>query len=185
MVTLSTSSQLSHSRAQSSLGYDFALLGLKGREARVDVIRGAASRIAARIPDTLDDTARVEMLSELAASTYRLLDPRRRMRSLERVQLSMCTDNDPVLATVGRKPLVATPLSAVASTDPLVIAEVVLPADSCVQLASKVARDSVSCINEEKPPRKPKRLPRVGIVAVQVLAAVVAANSLIAWLIFG
>jgi len=181
MFTLSPSSQLSQSRAQSSLGYDFALLGLRGREARVDVIRGAASKIAARIPESLDDSARVEMLSELAASTYRLLDPRRRKRSLERVQLSMCTENDPALATVALKPLVST---AATVSDPLVVAEVVLSAEECVQLASKVARDSVSCINEEKSPRKTNRAPRVGLVCVRVLAAILAANSLLAWLIF-
>ncbi len=185
MVTLSYSTQLSHSRAQTSLGYDFALLGLKGREARVDVIRGAASKIAARIPETLDDSTRVDMLSELAASTYRLLDPRRRLRSLERVQLSMCTENDPTLATVSRKPLVPTPAPIKTITDPLVVAKVGLSAEGCVQLASKVARDSVSCINDEKPPRKPKPSPRVGFICGRLLTALVATNSILAWLIFG
>ncbi len=183
MVTLLPLPQRTQSRAQSSLGHDFALLGLKGREARVDVIRNAASKIAARIPESLDDTTRVEMLSELAASTYRLLDPRRRSRPLERVQLSMCTENDPALATVVKKPLVAGLVPSQANADPLVVAEVVLPTEGCVQLASKVARDSVSCISEEKPARKPKRASRLGIVCIRALAAIVAANSLGAWLL--
>ena len=183
MVTLPVPASAPKSRAQTSLGYDFALLGLKGREARVDVIRGAAARIASRIPDSLEDADRVEMLSELAASTYRLLDPRRRKRPLERVQLSMLTENEPSLATVGRKPLVpvAKPISA--SVDPIVVAELVLPAEKCVQLASKVARDSVSCVNEEKPPRKPVRKPRLGAVCVQVLAAIALTNSVLAWIL--
>ncbi len=151
MVTLSNSTQLSKSTARASLGYDFALLGLKGREARVDVIRGAAARIASRIPNSDEEPDRVEMLTELATSTYRLLDPRRRTRSMERIQLSLLTENEPSLATVGRRPLV--PVLAT-TADPIVVAELVLPAESCVQLASKVARDNAVCVNEEKPPRR-------------------------------
>ena len=185
MVTLPNPALLPKSPAQVSLGYDFALLGLKGREARVDVIRGAAARIASRIPESLEDSTRVEMLAELAASTYRLLDPRRRKRSLERVQLSMSTENEPTLATVARKPLVPAHLPLEAATDPIVVAELVLPAEKCVQLASKVARDSVVCVNEEKPPRKAIRNPRVGAICVRVLAAIVVSNALLAWAILG
>ena len=155
MVTLAPTNPLPKSRA-GSLGYDFALLGLKGREARVDVIRVAAERTASKIPDTLEGAERVEMLAELASSTYRLLDPRRRTRSMERVQLSMASENDPLPVTVDRQPLVAALVAPDSSTtDPLVVAEIVLPAEGTVQLASKVTHDSVSQAGEEKPPRKP------------------------------
>ena len=183
MVTLSPSKPHSKSRPQ-SLGYDFALLGLKGREARVDVIRIAAERTASKIPATLETAERVEMLTELAASTYRLLDPRRRVRPLERVLLSMGTENDPLLATVGRQPLVPSDDAPVASKmDALVVAEIVTPVEGAVQLASKVSEISVSQAGEEKPPRKPKSNPRVGLVCLSALATLIASASLIAWVI--
>ena len=184
MVTLTTSNPPPKSRV-SSLGYDFALLGLKGREARVDVIRVAAEQTASKIPLTLDASERVEMLTELAASTYRLLDPRRRTRSMERVQLSLASENDPTLVTVSLQPLVAAqeaPVSSVA--DSLVVAEIVLPVEGTVQLASKVTQDSVSRAGEEKPPRKPTRNSRVGLVCVSALATLIVSGLLIAWAIF-
>lgn len=177
---MSPSNPTPKSRAQ-ALGYDFALLGLKGREARVDVIRIAAERTASRIPDTLEATERVEMLTELAASTYRLLDPRRRHRPMERVLLSLGAENDPVLATVARNPLV--PSNEILSqADPLVIAEIVLPSEGTVQLASKVSQVSVSQAGEEKPLRKPRN-PRVGLVCVSALATLIASSLLVAWAI--
>ena len=183
MVTLSSLKPLPKSQAQ-SLGYDFALLGLKGREARVDVIRIAAERTASKIPDTLEVLERVEMLTELAASTYRLLDPRRRKRPMERVLLSLGAENDPVLATVSRQPLVPADAAPVLSkSDPLVVAEMVLPDAGIVQLASKVSEVSVSRAGEEKPPRKPNRNTRVGLVCVSALATLIASTLLIAWAI--
>ncbi len=181
MVTLSASTPLPKSRVQ-SLGYDFALLGLKGREARVDVIRIAAARTASKIPDTLETTERVEMLTELAASTYRLLDPRRRQRPMERIQLGLGAEIDPVLATVSRQPLVRAsaqpnPLNA----DPVVLAEIVLPVEGTVQLASKVSEASVSQAGEEKPPRRPTRNPRVGLICVSALTALIASSLFVAW----
>ena len=183
MVTLSPSTPTTKSRSQ-SLGYDFALLGLKGREARVDVIRIAAERTASKIPETLEISERVEMLTELAASTYRLLDPRRRVRPLERVLLSLGADNDPVLATVGRQPLVPSDeLNVLSKMDALVVAEIVPPIDGAVQLASKVSEISVSQAGEEKPLRKPKSNPRVGLVCLSALATLIASASLITWAI--
>lgn len=99
----------SQSSARSrSLGYDFALLGLKVSESRVDVIRRAAGRTAARIQQvTCDDESEAShMLSDLASSTYRLLDPRRRSKSRERIQLSIFDDIDFELQKGSRVPLV-------------------------------------------------------------------------------
>ena len=184
MVTLSTSKQIPKSRALSSLGYDFALLGLRGREARVDVIRIAAEQTASKIPETLDVSDRVEMLTELVASTYRLLDPRRRERSLERVQLSLASENDPSLATVGRQPLVPAEGALASSTaDPLVVAEFVLPIASSVQLASKVSQDSVSSSGEDTPPRNPNRNSRVGLICISALATLIGSTLLVVWAI--
>lgn len=185
MVTLSSSNPVPKSQAH-SLGYDFALLGLKGREARVDVIRFAAEQTASKIPETLEASERVQMLTELAASTYRLLDPRRRRRPMERVLLGLGAETDPVLATVSRRPLVpSVTAKAVSKADPLIVAEIVLPTEGTVQLASKVAEASVSQAGEEKPPRKPNRNSRVGLVGVSALATLVASSLLIAWAIVG
>ncbi len=105
-----------------SLGYDFALLGLKVSESRVDVIRRAASRTAARIQRVAsdDEAEAAQMLSDLASSTYRLLDPRRRSKLRERIQLSILEDNDFELQRGSRAPLVdlnwsALPVTAAAS----------------------------------------------------------------------
>lgn len=91
-----------------SLGYDFALLGLKVSESRVSVIRRAASRTAARIQKvTYSDSIEADqMLSDLASSTYRLLDPRRRAKPHERIQLSIIDDSDFELQKGSRAPLV-------------------------------------------------------------------------------
>src|SRR5690606_30029173 len=91
-----------------SLGYDFALLGLKVSESRVSVIRRAARRTAARIQQVTDNDSieADQMLSDLAWSTYRLLDPRRRVKSHERIQLSIFDDSDFELQKGSRTPLV-------------------------------------------------------------------------------
>ena len=95
------------SASSRSLGYDFALLGLKVSESRVDVIRRAASRTAARIQRVAsdDESEAAQMLSDLASSTYRLLDPRRRSKSRERIQLSILDDIDFELQKGSRAPL--------------------------------------------------------------------------------
>ena len=77
-----------------SLGYDFALLGLAARECRVNTIRKAARQTAKRIHNTSSAGEHHLMLSHLAISTYRLLDPRRRNHNVERIYLSLVTDED-------------------------------------------------------------------------------------------
>ena len=91
-----------------SLGYDFALLGLNASEARVEVIREAAERTAARIQEAArEDREAVDgMLCDLASSTYRLLDPRRRSKTMERVQLSIYSETDLELQKSSRSPLI-------------------------------------------------------------------------------
>lgn len=95
------------SNSGNSLGYDFALLGLKVSESRVSVIRRAARRTAARIQQVAySDTVETDqMLSDLASSTYRLLDPRRRAKAHERIQLSIIDDLDFELQRGSRLPL--------------------------------------------------------------------------------
>ncbi len=90
------------------MGYDFALLGLKVSESRVSVIRRAARRTAARIQRVTDNDSLEtdQMLSDLASSTYRLLDPRRRAKPHERIQLSIIDESDFELQKDSRTPLV-------------------------------------------------------------------------------
>lgn len=91
-----------------SLGYDFALLGLPAREARVEVIRKAAMNTAFRIHEAaIDAEDQDAMLSDLAVSTYRLLDPRRRRRIMERIQLSIYSEEDLELQKNARGELLA------------------------------------------------------------------------------
>jgi len=90
----------------SSLGYDFALLGLKNRESRVEVIRNAASKTAEKIQALPENTtSKDRMLSDLAVSTYRLLDPRKRNRSFERIQLCVYGEGDLELQKSSRTPI--------------------------------------------------------------------------------
>ncbi len=112
-----------------SLGYDFALLGLSVSESRVDIIRQAASQTAARIQEVAHDEDSGEadqLLSELVSSTYRLLDPRRRVKSRERIQLSIVSDADFELQKGSRTPLLSFDSADQAvSTTGLVVAELV------------------------------------------------------------
>lgn len=111
-----------------SLGYDFALLGLNVSEARVDIIREAASRTAARIQRIADQEALEadQMLSDLASSTYRLLDPRRRVKPRERIQLSILAEADFEQQRGSRTPLISFDLhERTTSATPLVRAELV------------------------------------------------------------
>ena len=95
MVTVSVPSKPNVQLVPNSLGYDFALLGLRARESRVHVIRRAAKATAARIHKAdIGDGEQEALLSDIATSTYRLLDPRRRHRFSERVQLSLFSEED-------------------------------------------------------------------------------------------
>ena len=90
-----------------SLGYDFAVLGLKAHESRIHVIRKAAIETAHRIQDESDcENEQGEMLSQLAASTYRLLDPRRRPSTSDRVQLCLHSEEDLELQKQSRRTLI-------------------------------------------------------------------------------
>lgn len=103
------------------MGYDFALLGLKARESRVDVIRRAAKETAAKIQQLAsNDVEHDKMLSDLATSTYRLLDPRKRQKPLERIQLCI----------FGEEELETQKHSRVALLKPLVVAELVSQVDA-------------------------------------------------------
>lgn len=80
---------------QNSLGYDFALLGLRAREARVSVIRKAATSAAQRVSSQASSNGEQRaMLSQVATSTYRLLDPRKRSKDFERVQLCLFSEEE-------------------------------------------------------------------------------------------
>ncbi len=102
------------------LTYDFALLGISTREARVDAIRDAANRRAGRIHSASEmaDGDRQDLLSELAVSTYRVLDPRRRSKLMERVQLCLISDLDYERQQNSHEPLMA-------ESEPFVVAELV------------------------------------------------------------
>lgn len=89
-----------------ALGYDFALLGLTAAEARVEVIRQAATETASRIQTAFPDASEQDgLLSDLATSTYRLLDPRKRRKRLERIQLSVFSEADLELQKDANDPL--------------------------------------------------------------------------------
>lgn len=77
------------------LASEFALLGLRTREARTDAIRAASKRVASKIRSAgVSQESEQAMLGELAASTYRLLDPRRRQKTAERVRLCVFSEAD-------------------------------------------------------------------------------------------
>ena len=91
---------------KNSLGYDFALLGLRAHESRVSVIRKAAAETAHRISDEASGAdEQDQMLSKLATSTYRLLDPRKRQKSSERAQLCIHSEEDLERQKLARKKL--------------------------------------------------------------------------------
>ncbi len=153
----------------SPLGYEFALLGLRARESRVDVIRAAAQRTAERIHEAVvgDPREQDQMLSELATSTYRLLDPRRRKKPLERIQLCIFSESDLEQQQSSREPLlgprVDTDTTAVADVRPLTLREA--QRDVMRILADRQRRDRH----------------RVGAVALSVLGLMSSAAMLM-WL---
>jgi hypothetical protein len=178
MISLASTHPAKSSGAR-SLGYDFALLGLQARESRVDVIRNAAEKTALKIQRDAEDDQRVEMLSELAMSTYRLLDPRRRRRTMERVQLSNIAECEPPLATVAKSPLLAPEISATFRQESLVVAELVEEAviDSDSTLANLVSRTWL-----EKSLEKRAEC-RMGFMAMATLLSLLASIALIGWVV--
>lgn len=139
-----------------SLGYDFAMLGLRARESRVEVIREAASTTAYRIQRaSLEASAdRETLLSDLATSTYRLLDPRKRGKLMERVQLSIFSESDFERQQLSREPLFA---------PSLVTAEF---AETDVELLRVANQEFVQHLLERSAKRK-----RVGAVTTTLLGA--------------
>lgn len=111
IMLVSSKSRLKNQRAaklvRRSLGFDFAVLGLRANECRLSVIRTAAQRVADRISESvLSDSENEAMRSQLAVSTYRLLDPRLRSRTMERIQLSIFSEDDFERQRCARRPLV-------------------------------------------------------------------------------
>lgn len=101
------SSAAGHDRSAARLSTsDYRLLGLRPREARVEVIRGAVQQAASQVQ--VEQAARTleagdapgnqsgddEQLTQIAVAGYRLLDPRRRRTLFERVQLLMCSEEE-------------------------------------------------------------------------------------------
>lgn len=88
-----------------SLGYAYATLGLHAGEARVDAIRHAASVSARSLKQVV--TSRDELvrtLADVVTSTYRLLDPRKRVRPVERIQLCLNSERAFELQQKSRRP---------------------------------------------------------------------------------
>ncbi len=74
---------------------DYKRLGLNVAESRLEVIRAATRRQARRAYEGAATSEGVEVqLSSIALTAYRLLDPRRRLRMSERVQLCYPLDRD-------------------------------------------------------------------------------------------
>ncbi|MBX3422926.1 MAG: hypothetical protein KF752_15335 [Pirellulaceae bacterium] len=89
------------------LGSAYATLGLRVSEARVDAIRSAAQASAAKLQEVVaDPNQRIELLSSVATSAYRLLDPRRRANRLERIQLCIVSERASELQQAARRPLI-------------------------------------------------------------------------------
>lgn len=81
--------------AVNPLGYDFAVLGLSSRECRTGIIRKAADRAVEQAQSVAaDGKERSELTAQVVTSTYRLLDPRRRLHPQERIQLSIFSEDD-------------------------------------------------------------------------------------------
>lgn len=93
----------------STMASDYRLLGLRPREARIEVIREAVHQAASQVQ--VDEAARnlgsfdkngsevaaddnEQRLTQIAVAGYRLLDPRRRRTLFERVQLLMWTEEE-------------------------------------------------------------------------------------------
>jgi hypothetical protein len=72
---------------------DFAVLGLRFSEARTAVIRKAVRQTVRKLRETeteseMDNDDTTANMADVAVATYRVLDPRRRQRFWERLNLS-------------------------------------------------------------------------------------------------
>lgn len=97
MVTslLSEPTEPAPARQNASIATDFRLLGLRPREARLEVIRQALRETASELQTSDSWAAEDEdRLARVATAGYRLLDPRRRRSLFERVQLLLWTEDD-------------------------------------------------------------------------------------------
>lgn len=72
----------------------FRLLGLRSGESRVEVIRDAALAMSIGLSRESQRDNSLQQRQEIAVATYRLLDPRRRRRLVERIQLCYPIDRD-------------------------------------------------------------------------------------------
>ncbi len=101
-----TPSGLGH-KSNATAASDFRLLGLRPREARVEVIREAVHNAATQVqldglarglendqPESNEAQDDSQRLAQIAIAGYRLLDPRRRRTLFERVQLLMWTEEE-------------------------------------------------------------------------------------------
>ncbi len=199
------------SKGPVSLGYDFALLGLPARESRVEVIRNAAESAAEKIQNAVDEDQRVEMLAELATSTYRLLDPRRRKRILERIQLSNLSEVETNIASVAKVPLVDPQRDDQANAqDSLVVAELIDSARSDEDATSqcqKTIDEDANCTAVQRKSLQDVACPcdptgrstslrmratrsshrrfgcRMGLIALGTLSALITSVTAIAWMV--
>lgn len=75
-------------------GTYFRLLGLRNGESRVDIIRDAALAMSIGLGCESHRESCLQQRHAIAVATYRLLDPRRRHRQTERIQLCYPIDRD-------------------------------------------------------------------------------------------
>lgn len=87
------SSGESIARPKGLLVTEFRLLGLRPREARLDVIRGALRASVSHVKSG-DQPSDGDGVARVAVAGYRLLDPRRRRTLYERVQLLLWSEDD-------------------------------------------------------------------------------------------
>lgn len=73
---------------------EYRLLGLRPREARLEVIRSALSESAAQVRDGEGRAEDDQRVAEVALAGYRLMDPRRRPTLVERVQLLLWSEEE-------------------------------------------------------------------------------------------
>lgn len=78
------------------LNDDYRRLGIRRDECRQVIIRKAASRVSTPLASVTDDDPRdqsvTSMLSAVATSTYRLLDPRRRSNAVQRALIGRVSE---------------------------------------------------------------------------------------------
>lgn len=78
----------------------FRFLGLKRGESRVNVIRQAAQEMASLLTESepeYDSEVLTKRRFEIALAAYRLLDPRRRRKRLERIHLCFPLDREELI----------------------------------------------------------------------------------------